>query len=173
MDISAILTDRATTATQSANDEFQMCLDFNWIKQMYSLVKTFCFHAWKCIISGLVCRKLLENWRSSLIISVPGCFYLALQQCDKIPKLDFHGEFSMSKSSESFGFFSLKNTNLGAHITVKIWLSLLEIVIIHFFMSKCPLYHSDAYGTRRGVTEKVPAVGFCLGSGLFGSYNSD
>ena len=27
--------------------------------------------------------------------------------------------------------------------------------------------------TRRGVTEEVPAVGFCLGSGLFGSYNSD
>ena len=26
---------------------------------------------------------------------------------------------------------------------------------------------------RRGVTEEVPAVGFCLGSGLFGSYNSD
>ena len=28
-------------------------------------------------------------------------------------------------------------------------------------------------GPRRGVTEEVPAVGFCLGSGLFGSYNSD
>ena len=26
---------------------------------------------------------------------------------------------------------------------------------------------------RRWVTEEVPAVGFCLGSGLFGSYNSD
>ena len=25
----------------------------------------------------------------------------------------------------------------------------------------------------RGVSEKVSAVGFCLGSGLFGSYNSD
>jgi hypothetical protein len=34
LDISAILTDRATTATQSAKDEIQMCLDFNWIKQM-------------------------------------------------------------------------------------------------------------------------------------------
>ena len=28
-------------------------------------------------------------------------------------------------------------------------------------------------GPRRGVTEEVPAVGFCLGSGLFGSYNSN
>jgi hypothetical protein len=29
------------------------------------------------------------------------------------------------------------------------------------------------YVSRRGVTEEVPAVGFCLGRGLFGSYNSD
>ena len=29
------------------------------------------------------------------------------------------------------------------------------------------------YLSGRGVSEKVPAVGFCLGSGLFGSYNSD
>ena len=27
--------------------------------------------------------------------------------------------------------------------------------------------------SRRGVTEEAPAVGFCLGIGLFGSYNSD
>ena len=32
---------------------------------------------------------------------------------------------------------------------------------------------SVKYEPRRGVTEEVPAVGFCLGSGLFGSYNSD
>ena len=31
----------------------------------------------------------------------------------------------------------------------------------------------DGVKSRRGVTEEVPAVGFCLGSGLFGSYNSD
>ena len=30
-----------------------------------------------------------------------------------------------------------------------------------------------SFQPRRGVTEEVPAVGFCLGSGLFGSYNSD
>ena len=32
---------------------------------------------------------------------------------------------------------------------------------------------SHDFEPRRGVTEEVPAVGFCLGSGLFGSYNSD
>ena len=30
-----------------------------------------------------------------------------------------------------------------------------------------------SYHAGRGVSKKVSAVGFCLGSGLFGSYNSD
>ena len=34
-------------------------------------------------------------------------------------------------------------------------------------------YQRKCYLPRRGVTEEVPAVGFYLGSGLFGSYNSD
>ena len=29
------------------------------------------------------------------------------------------------------------------------------------------------FTARRGVTKEVPAVSFCLGSGLFGSYNSN
>ena len=41
---------------------------------------------------------------------------LALPACRKVRKLDFQSEFSMSKIIESFSiFFSLKNTNLGAH----------------------------------------------------------
>ena len=32
---------------------------------------------------------------------------------------------------------------------------------------------SGEYVTGRGASEKRSAVGFCLGSGLFGSYNSD
>ena len=33
--------------------------------------------------------------------------------------------------------------------------------------------NSSMASTGRGVSEKVSAVGFCLGSGLFGSCNSD
>jgi hypothetical protein len=37
------------------------CLNFNWIKSCnIMLVKIFFFHAWKCIISGLVCWS--EFW---------------------------------------------------------------------------------------------------------------
>ena len=38
----------------------------------------------------------------------PGMLYLALAQSHKITKLDFHSEFSMSKSSESFEFFFIE-----------------------------------------------------------------
>ena len=35
-----------------------VCLNLNWIKSNNTiLVKTYFFHAWKCIISGLVCQS--------------------------------------------------------------------------------------------------------------------
>ena len=37
-------------------------------------------------------------------------------------------------------------------------------ILLHFFIM---------YGSGRGVSEKVSVVGFCLGSGLCGSCNSD
>ena len=35
--------------------------------------------------------------------------------CQKVPILDFQNEFFMSKIIRIYHFFSLKNTNLGAH----------------------------------------------------------
>ena len=79
MDISAILTDRATTATQTANNDIQMCVNINWIESytyvcfkgriaplpdklnpyLQSTTYVFInktFFCLKCIISGLVCH---------------------------------------------------------------------------------------------------------------------
>ena len=76
----------------------------------------------------------MHHFRSSLpkgltkLAILPDC--LALPPSRKVPKLDFHCEFSMSKIIRIFGIFpSLKNKNLGAHFTVKIWLPFLEIFI--------------------------------------------
>ena len=41
-------------------------------------------------------------------------------------------------------------------------------------ITEIPHYHKNQIlKSGRGVSEKVLAVGFCLGSGLFGSCNSD
>jgi hypothetical protein len=42
--------------------------------------------------------------------------------CQKVPKFDFQSQFSMSKFIQIFlNFFSLKNTNLGAHFVIDIF----------------------------------------------------
>ena len=38
--------------------------------------------------------------------------------CQKVQNLTFKVNFLCQKSSESFSFFSLKNTNLGAHLSL-------------------------------------------------------
>jgi hypothetical protein len=56
-------------------------------------------------------RKLLnfENW-------VNGQVSKSAKKCQKVPKFNFHSQFSMSKIIRIFLiFFSLKNINLGAH----------------------------------------------------------
>ena len=37
----------------------------------------------------------------------------------------------------------------------------------------CSQFHCLVQGPKKGLTDALSAVGFCLGSGLFGSYNSD
>ena len=48
--------------------------------------------------------------------------------------------------------------------------SVVELALVEdlVYLVKCIWYLAG-----RGVSEKVSAVGFCLGSGLFGSCNSD
>ena len=58
----------------------------------------------------------LQNQPSSRIISVLGCFAQLCQLGEKCENWTFKVNFLCQKSSESFSiFFSLKNTNLGAH----------------------------------------------------------
>ena len=71
-----------------------------------------------------------------------------------------------------------KRCNEGQTINLNIAIKVF-IHIMNFPLSLPPSY-TKCFKTevaqsvpRRGVTEEVPAVGFCLGSGLFGSYNSD
>jgi hypothetical protein len=51
-----------------------------------------------------------------------------------------------------------------------------EIIILNdrLGIGKIQLFNSsDQESRREGWTDACSAVGFCLGSGLFGSYNSD
>ena len=58
----------------------------------------------------------LQNQPSSRIISILGCFAQLCQLGAKCKNWTFKVNFLCQKSSESFSiFFSLKNTNLGAH----------------------------------------------------------
>ena len=61
-------------------------------------------------------QKGLQNQPFSWIISVLGCFAQLCQLVAKCEYWTFKVNFLCQKSSESFSiFFSLKNTNLGAH----------------------------------------------------------
>ena len=64
----------------------------------------------------------VQNWKDfCLKINIPKRNYWILRigvmgRCQKVPKFDIQSQFSMSKIIGIFlNFFSLKNTNLGAH----------------------------------------------------------
>ena len=66
-------------------------------REEYKIRKVF---GWK----STVVKWNYQIWRIGVVAS-----------CQKVQKFDFQSQFSMSKSSESFWFFLLKNMNLGAH----------------------------------------------------------
>ena len=92
------------------------------------------------------------------------CSYLALEKL-----LRKHWKFSLNfKNSDFFKLLRLVQFSKFNHFLWVPYARHYKPRLIFFFTQ-----FSLQLRPRRGVTEEVPAVGFCLGSGLFGSYNSD
>ena len=80
--------------------------------------------------------------------------------------------FSLQINERRFLEFALKCLILGFFLNVRLGSS--QWIIIDFqFNFRIGNWHRGCTYSGRGVPEKISAVGFCLGSGLFGSCNSD
>ena len=96
-----------------------------------------------------VFKRGVQNWKYvCLKINIPkGSYWIlrigVMEKCQKVPEFDFQSQFSMSKIIGFFlNFFTLKNTNIGAHFCY--WHFLITSISksLHF-LKRCPIFDTS------------------------------